>query len=91
MVQFPANLDLKITTGRLSAAHFNADLAVAVDGAHLLAQHAVLFRPDRGAHAGEHFVIVDANGVAGYQAREDFVFRLDNPVNISNLSTDRFV
>ena len=28
---------------------------------------------------------------AGYQAREDFVFRLDNPSNLGSLSTDRFV
>ena len=57
----------------------------------LLAHHAVLATSDQGAHAGETFLIVDANGVAGYQAREDFVSRLNSPVNLGSLSTDRFV
>ena len=84
-------LDPTISSGRLSEAQFNSDLAAAVSAAALLAHHAVLFTPDQGAHAGETFLIVDANGVAGYQRREDFVFRLDGPVNPGSLSTDRFV
>ena len=84
-------LDPTIASGRLSEAQFNSDLAAAVSAAALLAHHAVLFTPDQGAHAGETFLIVDANGVAGYQGREDFVFRLDGPVNPGSLSTDRFV
>ena len=51
----------------------------------------MVFTPDKGAHAGETFLLVNANGVAGYQAREDFVFRLDTPANIGSLSTARFV
>ena len=51
----------------------------------------MLFTPDQGAHAGETFPIVDANGVAGYQGHEDFVFRLVSPVNLGSLSTERFV
>jgi hypothetical protein len=86
-----AGIDPRITSGRLSDAHFNQDLAAAVNATTLLAQHAVLFRPDKGAHAHEHYLIVDANGVAGYQAREDFVFRLEQPQNLGALSTDRFV
>ena len=84
-------LDPTIASGRLSEAQFNSDLAAAVSAAALLAHHAVLFTPDQGAHAGETFLIVDANGVAGYQGREDFVFRLDGPVNPGSLTTDRFV
>ena len=84
-------IDPTIASGRLSEAQFNSDLAAAVNAATLLAHHAVLFTPDQGAHAGETFLIVDANGVAGYQGREDFVFRLDGPVNPGSLSTDRFV
>lgn len=85
-----AAIDTRITSGRLSGAHFNEDLAEAVNATTLLAQHAVLFRPDKGAHAHQEFLIVDANGVAGYQAREDFVFRLANPDNLGALSIGQF-
>ena len=84
-------IDPTIASGRLSEAQFNSDLAAAASAAALLAHHAVLFTPDQGAHAGETFLMVDANGVAGYQVHEDFVFRLDSPVNLGSLSTDRFV
>lgn len=86
-----AGMDPPVTSGRLSEANFNVDLAAAADASTLLAHHAAVFRPDTGAHAGETFLIVDANGVAGYQAREDFVFRLANPDNLGALSTEQFV
>ena len=84
-------IDPTIASGRLSEAQFNSDLTAEASAAALLAHHAVLFTPDQGAHAGETFLIADANGIAGYQSNEDFVFRLDNPVNPGSLSTDRFV
>ena len=71
-------------------AAMQSTFAAAADASRLLANHAVLFTPDRGAHAGETFLIVDANGTAGYQAREDFVFRLDNATNLGNISTSTF-
>lgn len=84
-------IDAPVATGRLRESRFNEDIAAAADAARLAVQHAVLFTADRGAHAGETFLIVDANGVAGYQARADYVFRLEGASNIGSLSTDRFV
>lgn len=63
-----------IATGGLSLATFNADLAAALGG--LGASQAALFAPDAGDFAGKVFLIVDANGVAGYQAGEDYVFAI---------------
>ena len=36
----------------------------------------MLFTPDSGDLAGHHFVVVDANGVAGYQANPDHVIEV---------------
>ena len=38
------------------------------------AGQAVWFAPDAGDLAGTIFLVVDANGIAGYQAGEDYVF-----------------
>ncbi|MBV9990668.1 MAG: hypothetical protein JOZ72_05180 [Alphaproteobacteria bacterium] len=73
------DVDAHIMGGALDdtgGALFNQELAAAVDAAHLGAQHAVLFTPDSGDLAGHVFLIVDANGVAGYQAGEDYVMDL---------------
>lgn len=63
-----------IETGSLSLASFDADLAAALGG--LGASQAALFAPDAGDFAGDIFLVVDANGVAGYQAGEDYVFAI---------------
>lgn len=84
-------VDPTIASGRLSESNFNEDIAAAANAAHLLVQHAVIFTPDKGAHAGETFLIVDANGVAGYQARQDYVIKLDNPANLGSLSASNFI
>lgn len=83
-------IDPTIASGRLSDGNFNRDLAAAANAATLLAYHAVVFTPSTGNLAGQTFLLVDANGVAGYQAREDYVMRLDNPNNLASLSTNRF-
>ena len=36
----------------------------------------MLYAPDAGDLAGKLFLVVDANGVAGYQEGEDYVFAL---------------
>jgi Ca2+-binding RTX toxin-like protein len=84
-------IDPRIRSGRLDDASFNGDLARAANAAALLAQHAVQFTPDQGSHAGETFLLVDGNGVAGYQVHQDFVFHLQGPRYLSSLGTDRFV
>jgi Ca2+-binding RTX toxin-like protein len=54
---------------------------------HLAADHALLF----SATDGHSYLVVDANGIAGYQADQDMVIRLDAPVNLAALSTANFV
>jgi RTX calcium-binding nonapeptide repeat (4 copies) len=65
-------LAASVAHGALSLASFNADLAAALGG--LGASQAGFFAPDAGDFAGKIFLVVDANGVAGYQAGEDYVF-----------------
>jgi hypothetical protein len=43
----------------------------------LAARHVVLFTADAGTLAGATFLVVNANGVAGYQSGGDLVVRLD--------------
>ena len=66
--------DAAIQSGTLSTGSFSADLGAALSG--LGAGHAVVYAPDAGDLAGKVFLIVDGNGVAGYQAGEDYVFAL---------------
>jgi hypothetical protein len=69
-------IDPAVTTGSLSTATFNADLAAAVGASHLAADAAVLFTPSAGTLAGHTFLVVDENAVAGYQAGSDLVFNV---------------
>ena len=62
-----------MSSGQLSSATFDADLAAALDGA-LSANHAILFDPTSGDFAGRHFLIVDADGDGAYTAGQDYVF-----------------
>jgi hypothetical protein len=50
----------------------------------------VLFTPDRGTLAGHTFLIVDANGTAGYQAGQDYVIDITGATNLGSLSTTNF-
>jgi hypothetical protein len=83
-------VDTAISTGALSKATFDADLAAAVDGAHLGKRHAVIFTADAGELAGKVFLIVDGNKTAGYQAGQDLVIRLDTPINTAGLDVSDF-
>jgi len=84
-------IDAEIDAGRLRKEHFDTDLAHVVDDAHLAAGHAVLFTPTAGNEAGKTFLIVDLNGVAGYQAGEDLVVQLVNAQNLASLGTEDFI
>ncbi|HYD14731.1 MAG TPA: calcium-binding protein [Allosphingosinicella sp.] len=66
--------DAAIQGGALSSGSFAADLSAALSG--LGAGRAVLYAPDAGDLAGNVFLVVDANGIAGYQEGEDYVFAL---------------
>jgi hemolysin type calcium-binding protein len=84
-------VDAAISGGDLRGSHFDADLAALADSAHLGAHHAVLIDPSAGRYAGETFLIVDANGEAGYQAGQDLVIRLDHGTDLAGLSVRNFV
>ncbi len=83
-------VDATVAAGALSAVTFDADLSAAVNSAHLAAGHAVLFTPDSGGLATHTFLIVDANGFAGYQAGEDYVFDVTGGT-LAGLSASDFV
>ncbi|HEV2561861.1 MAG TPA: calcium-binding protein [Rhizomicrobium sp.] len=80
-----------ISSGTLSTSTFDANLASAVDAAHLAANHAVLFTPNAGGFSGHTFLVVDANGTAGYQAGQDLVFDITGATNLASLSTTDFI
>jgi len=70
----PSGVDAEVVGGTLTSGNFDADLATAVGAGQLAANHLVLFAPDAGTFAGSTFLVVDANGSAGYQASADLVF-----------------
>jgi hypothetical protein len=79
-----------ITSGALSTATFNDDLGAALAG--LGAAQATWFAPDSGDLAGTIFLVVDANGVAGYQEGEDYVFAIGGaPLDDLTAHTDIFI
>ncbi|HEX2591300.1 MAG TPA: hypothetical protein VHL34_07375, partial [Rhizomicrobium sp.] len=88
----PAALDAEIVGGKMTNGHFDKHLADAVDAAHLAPLHAVLFMPDPGGNAASHqmYLVVDANGVAGYQAGEDLVIGLGRATNMDHFSIANF-
>jgi Ca2+-binding RTX toxin-like protein len=85
-------LDHRFAGGRLNMhddARFDEALETKIDGTRLGADHALVFLPQHGNLGGAVFLIVDANGEAGYQAAEDFVFRLSG--NGEDITLDNFV
>ena len=84
-------IDAAVSSGSLSSASVDADLAAAIGASQMASHHAVLFSPTAGSLAGHTFLIVDANGTAGYQAGQDFVFHLNSPANLASLATSDFV
>ncbi|MBX9859989.1 MAG: cadherin-like domain-containing protein [Sphingomonas sp.] len=82
-------VDATVTSGSLSTATFDADLAAAIGSAQLGADHAVLFTPTSGTFAGTTFLIVDGDGVAGYSANNDLVIQLSTPP--ASLVTSDFI
>jgi hypothetical protein len=78
-----SGLDANIATGALSTASFDSDLAAAVGATQLGVHHALVYTPDSGSLAGQSFLIVDANGVAGYQAGQDLVIHIDSAATLN--------
>jgi serralysin len=65
--------------GKLDAATFDADIAAATAGRLTAPKLAAYFTATSGDMAGRHFLVVDANGVAGYQAGDDYVIEMLMP------------
>lgn len=86
-----AGINAAVAGGALSSATFDSDLAAAVGSGQLGVHHALLFTPNSGDFAGDTFLIVDSNKVAGYQAGQDYVFQLDHPANLASLGVGDFV
>jgi Ca2+-binding RTX toxin-like protein len=84
-------IDARLNTGTLRSAHFDSDLATAIDAGHLAANHAIAFVASAGNLVGHIFLVVDANGLAGYQAGQDLVVELATAPHLGALSTDNFV
>ncbi|UVO54905.1 M10 family metallopeptidase C-terminal domain-containing protein [Sphingomonas sp. SUN039] len=78
-----------VAGGALSTGSFNADLAAAIGAGQMGAGQAVLYTPTSGTLAGNVFLVADANGIAGYQADQDFVFQLPTPPPV--ITVDLFV
>lgn len=73
-----------VTAGHLNTATFESDLVSQITDAQLGAHGAVLFTPNSGGFGGDTFVVVDFNDVAGYQAGEDVVIRLQGAIGLFN-------
>ncbi|MGH6871316.1 MAG: calcium-binding protein [Rhizomicrobium sp.] len=84
-------VDATITSGQLRQVFFDDDMSAAVDGAHLAVNHAVLFTPTTGDLAGRTYLVVEANGVAGYQSAGDLVIQLDSALHTANFSAATFI
>jgi Ca2+-binding RTX toxin-like protein len=83
-------VDAALASGSLSLATFDSDLASAVNAAHLNAHHAEMFNVTAGDLAGHSFLVVDANGTAGYQAGQDYVIDMQSTANAGSLSLSDF-
>jgi Ca2+-binding RTX toxin-like protein len=84
----PTAIDPLISGGALSKASFDADLEAGVNASNLAAGHAVIFKAHAGDLARHLFLVVDENGVAGYQAGQDLV--VDVTVGDHNSLTTAF-
>ncbi|HZZ12463.1 MAG TPA: bluetail domain-containing putative surface protein [Paraburkholderia sp.] len=84
-------VDVAVHTGALdSGANFDAELAADIGAGQLGSHHAVLFTATSGSLAGHTFLIVDANGTAGYQAGQDYVIDVTGGQHLGTLSTADF-
>lgn len=78
-------IDITVNAGTLSTATFNADLKVAIGAGQLGVHHAVLFNSAAGDYVGRTFLIIDDNGVAGYQANADYVIDITGATHLNHL------
>ncbi|HEY1706646.1 MAG TPA: FG-GAP-like repeat-containing protein [Rhizomicrobium sp.] len=84
-------IDPIVRSGTLDHADFNSDLKAAIGSAQLGAHHAVLFSASAGDLAGHLYLVVDANGVAGFQANADYVIQLQLAENPGKIAAGNFI
>jgi Ca2+-binding RTX toxin-like protein len=84
------SVDTAVTTGSLSTATFVTDLKADLGASALHVHDAVLFTASSGDLAGDTFLVIDQNGVAGYQSDGDLVIQITNGTNLSSLSASDF-
>lgn len=78
-----------LTGGALDAASFDSDLGAAMSSI-LSAGRAVLYTATTGSFAGQHFLVVDGDGINGYTAGSDFVFLIEGS-NVTKIGIDDFI
>ena len=81
----------RVNAGALSEATFDADMAAAIGAGQLPAGQAVVFKPNSGDLAGHFFLIVDADGLFGYQAGFDYVFEFAAGSNPNAIAAGFFI
>jgi Ca2+-binding RTX toxin-like protein len=81
-------IDAAVAGGGLSTSNIDSKLPVEIGAAQLHAGDAVLFTPSSGTLANHLMLVVDANGIAGYQAGADYVIDLTGMTG--TLSTGNF-
>ncbi|HEY1631430.1 MAG TPA: hypothetical protein VGF56_08940 [Rhizomicrobium sp.] len=77
--------------GAASADSLSSDLQNAIGSGQLALGHALVFTATGGTLAGDTFLIVDANGTAGFQFSADMLFQLTGAQHLANLSTADFM
>ncbi|HEY2071222.1 MAG TPA: calcium-binding protein [Rhizomicrobium sp.] len=83
-------VDAEVTSGILRKPLFDTDLTSALGPTVLGAHSAILFTPSSGDFVGHLFLIVEENGVAGYQAG-DFVVDITGAGHLTHLTTASFI
>ncbi len=87
----PNAIDATVSTGKLTSGAFDTGLSQAVGVAQLHPHDAVLFTPTQGNLMGHTFLVIDENGVAGYQAGQDLVIDITGATNLLHLGTGNFI
>jgi len=82
------SIDTAITSGHAAAASLGFDLGNTLET--LSAHAAVLFTPDSGDLSGQTFLVLDANGLVGFQAGTDIVIHLTNAQNADQIALGNF-
>jgi Ca2+-binding RTX toxin-like protein len=79
------DVETAVEGGSLSRNTFDNNMENAIGAGELGVGNAVLFSPDAGFYSGHLFLVVDANGQAGYQGEEDYVIEVTGMSNIGSL------